>query len=76
MFKRLSTSDHGKPPLSFLNVQRRIRLDISRLLKGTIYLELIDHESIKNILDIVDIRKSVYWLHHTNQEDGFGGVRV
>ncbi len=22
------------------------------------------------------MRKSVYWLHHTNQEDGFGGVRV
>jgi hypothetical protein len=76
MFERLSTSDHGKPPLSFLNVQRRMRPDISRLLKGTIYPELIDHESVKNIPDVVGMRKSVYWLHHTNQEDGFGGVRV
>jgi AAA domain len=76
MFERLSTSNHRKPPLSFLNVQRRMRPDISRLLKGTIYPELIDHESVKNIPDVVGMRKSVYWLHHTNQEDGFGGVGV
>jgi hypothetical protein len=53
-----------------------MRPDISRLLKGTIYPELRDHKSVKNIPDIVGMRKSVYWLHHTNQEDGFGRVRA
>jgi len=76
MFERLSTSNHGKPSLSFLNVQRRMRPDISRILKGTVYPELRDHKSVKNIPDVVGMRKSVYWLHHTNQEDGFGQARA
>ena len=68
MFERLSTSEHDTP-ISRLNVQRRMRPEISRLLRGTIYPELMDHESVKVIPDVVGMRHNVYWLHHTNPED-------
>jgi superfamily I DNA and/or RNA helicase len=49
MFERLSIAKPGRISQSLLNVQRRMRPDISRLLKGTIYPELLDHESVKTI---------------------------
>ena len=58
VFERLSISKHGKFPLSFLHVQWRMRPEISRLLKGTIYSKLVDHKSVQTIPDVVGMRKN------------------
>jgi hypothetical protein len=67
MFERVSK--HGRIPLSRLNIQRRMRPEISKLLKGTIYPRLVDHESVINLPDVVGMRRNVFWLHHTNLEN-------
>jgi hypothetical protein len=73
MFERLSASKHGRVPLSQLNVQRRMRPEIAKLLRGTTYPGLIDHESVKTLPDVVGMRRNLFWLHHTEHEDRLQG---
>ena len=71
-FERLSVGEPGRPaiPLAQLNVQRRMRPEISTLIRETIYPRLIDHECTKNLPDVVGMRKNVFWLDHDNIEEG------
>lgn len=71
-FERLSIGEQGKPafPLAQLNVQRRMRPEISTLIRETIYPTLIDHESTKNLPDVVGMRRNVFWLDHDSMEEG------
>ena len=70
-FERLSVGEPGRQPfpLAQLNVQRRMRLEISELIRATIYPRLIDHESIKSLPNVVGMRKNVFWLDHENYEE-------
>ena len=70
-FERLSVGERGRPsmPVAQLNVQRRMRPDISTLIRETIYDKLIDHRSTAQLPDIVGMRKNVFWLDHNNMED-------
>ena len=70
-FERLSVGERGRPsmPVAQLNVQRRMRHDISTLIRETIYDNLIDHPSTMQLPDVVGIRKNVFWLDHVNMED-------
>lgn len=70
-FERLSVAENGRPafPISQLNVQRRMRPEISALIRNTVYPRLVDHETIKHLPDVVGMRKNLFWLHHNNLED-------
>jgi hypothetical protein len=70
-FERLSVGEAGRMPfpVAQLNVQRRMRPDVSRLVRETIYPRLVDHESTELLPDVVGLRDNVYWLDHRNIED-------
>lgn len=71
-FERLSTGEPGRPrfPVAQLNVQRRMRPQISTLIRETVYPRLVDHDSTRNLPDVVGMRKNVFWLDHDNFEEG------
>ncbi|KAF7937116.1 uncharacterized protein EAE98_001430 [Botrytis deweyae] len=73
-FERLSVGDPGRLtlPVAQLNIQRRMRPDISKLIK-TIYPRLVDHDVTKILADVVGMRKNTYWLDHTNFQDNANG---
>lgn len=56
-------------PVAQLEVQRRMRPDVSTLIRETIYPKLIDHSSIIALPDVVGMRKNVFWLDHNHLED-------
>jgi hypothetical protein len=70
-FERLSVGEPDRPPfpVAQLNVQRRMRPEISTLIRTTIYPRLVDHETTKNLPDVVGMRKNVFWLDHENLEE-------
>jgi hypothetical protein len=70
-FERLSIGEPGRPrmPVAQLNVQRRMRPQISSLIRETIYDKLKDHESTIELPDVVGLRRNVFWLDHTNLEN-------
>lgn len=70
-FERLSVGEPGKHPfpVAQLNVQRRMRPQISNLVRNTLYRRLVDHNSTKDLPDVVGMRKNVFWLDHRNAED-------
>jgi hypothetical protein len=74
-FERLSVGERGAAPLPVaqLSIQRRMRPDISTLIRETIYPRLIDHEATKNLPKVVGIRDNVFWFDHDNFEDGSHG---
>lgn len=71
-FERLTIGECGRPsmPVAQLNIQRRMRPDISTLIRETIYDRLIDHPTTAQLPDVVGMRKNVFWLDHDNLEDG------
>ncbi|KAL1792144.1 hypothetical protein ACET3X_009895 [Alternaria dauci] len=70
-FERLSIGEPGRPlmPVAQLNVQRRMRPQISSLIRETIYDKLKDHASTTELPDVVGLRHNVFWLDHTNLEN-------
>lgn len=70
-FERLSVGEQLRPlvPVSQLNVQRRMRPEISTLIRETIYDKLSDHTSTTSLPDVVGLRKNVFWLDHNQLED-------
>ncbi|TVY90442.1 NFX1-type zinc finger-containing protein [Lachnellula willkommii] len=70
-FERLSVGEKDRKPfpVAQLNVQRRMRPAVSRLIRETLYPKLIDHDSTKNLPPVVGLRGNVYWLDHENLED-------
>ena len=70
-FERLSVGERGRPsmPVAQLNVQRRMRPEISSLIRETIYNKLIDHPGTAQLPDVVGMRKNLFWLDHDNMED-------
>jgi hypothetical protein len=71
-FERLSVGEPRRPrmPIAQLDVQRRMRPDISVLIRRTIYDRLSDHAATHTLPDVVGMRKNVFWLDHQNLEDG------
>jgi hypothetical protein len=70
-FERLSVGEAGRPsvPIAQLNVQRRMRPEISTLIRETLYKKLLDHPSTIELPDVVGLRQNVFWLDHTHLED-------
>ncbi|CAG8022577.1 unnamed protein product [Penicillium salamii] len=77
-FERRAMGEPGlKPaPVAQLNVQRRMRPEISQLIR-TVYPKLEDHESVSSLPNVVGIRQNLYWLdHRCNEDSGDDGSRV
>ncbi|KAH8748254.1 AAA domain-containing protein, partial [Diaporthe sp. PMI_573] len=70
-FERLALGQPGLAPLPVaqLNVQRRMRPEDSRLIRETMYQRLEDHDSVKELPDVVGMRDNVFWLTHNRPED-------
>lgn len=70
-FERLAVGQPGLPviPVAQLNVQRRMRPEISSFIRNTMYPRLEDHETIMNLPNVVGIRENVFWLNHDKMED-------
>jgi len=71
-FERLAVSDSGRVPVSQLNVQRRMRPEISALIRNTLYARLMDHSNVETLPDVTGMRRNVYWCDHSNLEDSQG----
>lgn len=73
-FERLAVGVAEAPgvPIAQLNVQRRMRPQISTLLRETIYPNLVDHAAVHELPSVVGMRDKFLWLDHTNQEDSAG----
>jgi AAA domain len=71
-FERLSVGERGRPrlPVAQLDVQRRMRPEISALIRETIYPGLVDHEMTRGLPNVVGMRRNVFWLDHNNVEEG------
>ncbi|KAF4343606.1 NFX1-type zinc finger-containing protein [Fusarium beomiforme] len=77
-FERRAIGEPGLDPAPFaqLNVQRRMRPEISQLIRR-VYPNLQDHESVFHLDDVVGMRKNLFWLDHNHPEDSGGdGTRV
>lgn len=70
-FERLSVGERGRPlmPIAQLNVQRRMRPEISILIRETIYDKLVDHPCTTLHPNVVGMRNNVFWLDHDYVED-------
>jgi hypothetical protein len=69
-FERLSKGHPRRPlvPVVQLDIQRRMRPEISSLIRETVYPQLSDHLSTTTLPDVVGMRSNVYWLDHQNSE--------
>jgi hypothetical protein len=70
-FERLAVGEPGLPaiPLAQLDVQRRMRPEIARLIRNTMYPGLRDHESVVDLPDVSGMRDNIFWLSHSHEED-------
>ncbi|EKM54252.1 uncharacterized protein PHACADRAFT_174761 [Phanerochaete carnosa HHB-10118-sp] len=67
LMERLSTSGF---PMSQIDVQRRMRPQISDLIRRTLYPKLEDHESVKNYPSVRGMRENVFFFDHQHKENG------
>ncbi|KAJ5578691.1 uncharacterized protein N7459_007655 [Penicillium hispanicum] len=69
-FERRAVGEPGlKPaPVAQLNVQRRMRPEISQLIRR-VYPKLEDHESVLGLPNVVGMRNNLFWLDHQCDED-------
>jgi hypothetical protein len=77
-FERRAVGEPGLPPLPVaqLNVQRRMRPEISKLIRS-VYPKLEDHDSVRNLPSVVGMRDNLFWLDHSYPEDSKDdGARV
>jgi len=49
-------------------MQHRMRPEIADLVVGSIYEELLNHDSVKLYPDIKGVTKNVYFITHTEEE--------
>ncbi|KAI2785918.1 hypothetical protein POX_h09681 [Penicillium oxalicum] len=69
-FERRAVGEPGldPAPVAQLNVQRRMRPEISQLIR-TVYPRLQDHESVTNLPNVIGMRHNLFWLDHRYPED-------
>ncbi|KAL2174062.1 uncharacterized protein P884DRAFT_280455 [Thermothelomyces heterothallicus CBS 202.75] len=70
-FERRAVGEPGLRalPVAQLKVQRRMRPEISRLIRR-VYPDLVDHDCVKNLPSVVGMRDNLFWLDHDHPEDG------
>lgn len=70
LFERLAGQPTGQYqiPITQLNIQRRMRPEISRLIRNIVYPRLVDYPDTKSLPNISGMRKNMFQYHHTNPE--------
>ncbi|KAJ3072937.1 hypothetical protein HDU98_002582 [Podochytrium sp. JEL0797] len=68
LFERLQEPE-TKFPLQTLDVQRRMRPDISDFARTILYPDLKDSENVKNYPSVLGIRNEVFFVNHANPQD-------
>ncbi|ROT36145.1 hypothetical protein SODALDRAFT_346215 [Sodiomyces alkalinus F11] len=68
-FERRALGEPGMlpAPVAQLDVQRRMRPEISQLIRG-IYPKLKDHDSVAKLPSVVGMRHDLFWLDHKHPE--------
>jgi superfamily I DNA and/or RNA helicase len=71
LFERLVSLQIGnlKVPFSTLKTQRRMHPSIAELVRVLLYLELQDHPSVLDYLEVNGMRDRLFWLVHQEKED-------
>ncbi|KAI4196174.1 MAG: hypothetical protein LQ350_006722 [Teloschistes chrysophthalmus] len=71
-FERLASANgkYARAPVAQLNVQRRMRPEISSLIRQTLYPGLEDHKDTQDLPNVVGMRQNVVWLDHDHLQDG------
>ncbi|KEP50888.1 NFX1-type zinc finger protein [Rhizoctonia solani 123E] len=69
MMERLSSAGF---PMSQINVQRRMRPEVSVLIRKSLYPNLQDHSLVKEYPDVRGMKKNVFFVSHANKETGGG----
>lgn len=68
MFERLVREKTLLP--AQLNIQRRMRPEISTLVRNTLYEDLEDHPSTSEYPAVVGMKQNIFWMNHTHPEAG------
>ncbi|KJZ69945.1 hypothetical protein HIM_10668 [Hirsutella minnesotensis 3608] len=55
-------------PFSVLDTQRRMHPDISKLVRATLYPNLLDSENVGQYPQVVGMKDRLFWLHHEHLE--------
>ncbi|KAK3841780.1 MAG: hypothetical protein J3R72DRAFT_444324 [Linnemannia gamsii] len=69
LFERLVTSEDNQLPVSHLTIQRRMRPEISNLIKNTLYPTLEDDSSVSQYPDVVGMGSNLFFMSHGHSED-------
>ncbi|CAE6444479.1 unnamed protein product [Rhizoctonia solani] len=69
LMERLSSSGF---PMSQIDVQRRMRPEISSLIRNTLYPNLKDNERVLNYPNVRGMHKDVFFVSHSHKEVGGG----
>ncbi|KAF9354491.1 hypothetical protein BGX34_010978 [Mortierella sp. NVP85] len=72
LFERLVTKEmNAFPlPLSCLTIQRRMRPEISSLIRNSLYPHLEDGENVKEYPDVKGMSSNLYFMNHLHPVDG------
>lgn len=74
LFERLFTPGSGIPSARIaytaLETQRRMHPSISQLVRDFLYPALRDHTSVTKYAAVAGMKRRLFWLDHTNPEDG------
>lgn len=57
---------------STLNIQHRMRPEISSLISPSIYPDLINHDSVLSYPPVNGVKSSLYFIDHSESEEPFG----
>ncbi|KAF8943029.1 hypothetical protein BGZ47_005904, partial [Haplosporangium gracile] len=69
LFERLVTSSTNPLPMSHLTIQRRMRPEISSLIRNTLYPDLEDGERVLTYPDVAGMGANLYFMDHAHPED-------
>ncbi|KAF9129395.1 hypothetical protein BGW39_004203 [Mortierella sp. 14UC] len=69
LFERLVTSKINPLPMSHLTIQRRMRPEISSLIRNTLYPDLEDGEKVMGYPEVGGMGSNLYFMDHAHPED-------
>ncbi|KAF8933427.1 hypothetical protein BGZ58_006355 [Dissophora ornata] len=69
LFERLVTNPKNPLPMSHLTIQRRMRPEISSLIRNTLYPDLEDGERVRQYPPVGGMRANLYFMDHAHPED-------
>ncbi|CAO3565268.1 unnamed protein product [Mortierella alpina] len=69
LFERLVRARRNAVPASELTIQRRMRPEISSLIRNAIYPRLVDGEKVLAYPDVAGMGSNLFFMDHTHPED-------